>query len=224
VVPITLTPEEADPMTNLPDLPIPQRMQGLPRNKAGYVVPWFVAWIDGQPDFRVIRENGIPEALKFERCWLCGQQTGRTVAFVIGPMCAVNRVSAEPPSHRDCATYAARACPFLANPNMVRRDRLPFEHVAPAGEMIRRNPGVALVWTTRSWSVFKAPGGVLFDVGKPEAVEWWAHGREATRAEVLTSIETGLPLLAEPAKAEGPDAEAELHQMLDAAMAYLPAA
>ena len=33
-------------------------------------------------------------------------------AFVIGPMCAVNRVIApEPPSHRDCGTFSARVLP-----------------------------------------------------------------------------------------------------------------
>jgi hypothetical protein len=205
-------------------LTIPARMAGLPRNKAGYVVPWFVGWVDGQPDFRVARADGIGEALRYERCWLCGQHRGRFAAFVIGPMCAVNRVSAEPPSHRDCATYAAQACPFLANPNMQRRDRHKPAHTKPAGNMIARNPGVALVWTTRTWSTFPAPGGVLFDIGDPVAAEWYANGSPATRAEVLASIDSGLPILAESARDEGPEATAELDRMLAAAMAHVPAA
>ena len=204
------------------DLPIPPRMANLPRNKAGYVVPWFVAWIDGQPDFRVIRENGIREATRFERCWLCGQHRGRNAAFVIGPMCAVNRVSAEPPSHRDCATYAAQACPFLANPHMVRRGRDLPEDKTVAGVMVERNPGVALVWVTREWAPFWAGNGVLFNVGQPIATEWWAHGRAATRAEVLASIESGLPILREAAAAES--AEAELDRQVEKAMTLIPAA
>ena len=104
---------------------MPGRIALLPRNKVGYPVPWFVATINGQPDFRVIRTDGIQIALKRGLCWVCGvpflRQEDR--AFTIGPMCAVNRVSAEPPSHRDCAVYSAMACPFLATPNMVRRDR-----------------------------------------------------------------------------------------------------
>jgi hypothetical protein len=205
------------------ELSIPPRMANLPRNKAGYVVPWFVAWFDGEPDFRVVRENGIGEALRYQKCWLCGQRLGANAAFVIGPMCAVNRVSAEPPSHRDCATYAARVCPFLANPSMVRRERnLPEHRVNPAGEMLMRNPGVALVWVSRSWQPFRAPGGVLFDVGEPTAVEWWAHGREATREEVLASIQSGLPALASVAREEGPEAEAELARQLERAKVLMP--
>jgi len=38
-------------------------------------------------------------------------------------------------------------------------------------------------------------GGTLLDVGDCHSVTWWAEGRPATRAEVLTSIVTGLPAL-----------------------------
>lgn len=211
-------------------------MKHLPTNKAGYVVPWFVAWIDGEPDFRVIRSGGIAEAYNNELCWLCGQKRGRYGAFVIGPMCAVNRVSAEPPSHRECATYAARVCPFLSNPNMHRRERgIPEDKVDPAGMAILRNPGVALVWVARggrgagAWRPFSVPSqvpganpGVLFDVGDPVDVEWWAEGRSATRAEVEESIRTGLPTLVEKAGEEGPEAVKELAAMASRAMKLLP--
>jgi hypothetical protein len=172
----------------------PPRIAKLPRNHAGYPVPWFVAWIDGQPDFRVIRANGIDDALRFSTCWLCGGPLGSNAAFVIGPMCAVNRVSAEPPSHRDCAIYAAQACPFLTNPSMRRRDtNLPQDASAPDGDMICRNPGVALVWITRAWRPM--PGYRLFEVGTPLHTLWFAEGREATRTEVLAAIDSGMPIL-----------------------------
>lgn len=71
---------------------MPPRIARLPVNDAGYPVPWFVAWIDGKPDFRVIGPAKLPKAVKEGRCWICGDKiTGPTVAFVIGPMCAVNR-------------------------------------------------------------------------------------------------------------------------------------
>src|ERR1700734_4533418 len=104
---------------------IPAQIDRLPRNKARYPVPWFVATIDGQPDFRVIRPGGIREALAREICWTCGIAVRRKEdrAFVIGPMCAVNRVSSEPPSHETCANWAAVHCPFLTRPDMRRRER-----------------------------------------------------------------------------------------------------
>lgn len=203
---------------------MPDRVARLDRNREGYPIPWFVAVIDGVPDFRVIRPDGIRDAIRFERCWICGQHRGRTATFVIGPMCAVNRVSAEPPSHRECAVYAAKACPFLARPNMRRRDTaLPEAASKPGGVMISRNPGVALVWVTREFAAWSpARGEVLFDVGAPLEVQWLAEGREATRAEVLASIDSGLPILREEAEREGPRAVRELELMHAAALTLIP--
>ena len=205
------------------------RIGRLPRNKAGYPVPWFVAWIGGQPDFRVIRPGGIQVALRQKLCWTCGipfrRQEDR--AFVIGPMCAVNRVSAEPPSHEDCAVYSATHCPFLTRPDMRRRERhMPEDTASPAGHMIRRNPGVALVWVTgyKAWrTINDGSGGTLFDVGEPKRALWFAGGGQATREQVLASINSGLPILREMAESEGPAAIAELGRMHERALACVPA-
>ena len=206
----------------------PGRIARLPHNKAGYPVPWFVAWIDGKPDFRVIRPGGIETALRDRLCWTCGipflRQEDR--AFVIGPMCAVNRVSAEPGSHLDCAVFSATRCPFLGTPQMVRRERhMPEGAAKPAGAMIRRNPGVALVWVTgyKSWSTFgDGNGGRLVNVGEPKRVLWFARGREATRAEVMASIDSGLPILRDMAGSEGARAVAELERMHQRALELVP--
>jgi hypothetical protein len=187
-------------------LPMPSRMARLPRDKHDRPIPWFVHIDDvGIPDFRVIRLDGIGDAVRFHKCWVCGQRLGANVAFVVGPMCAINRVSAEPPAHRDCAIYSARACPFLATPKMQRRERgLPADYVDPPGNMITRNPGVALVWITRSWNAVRVDHGLLFEFGDAEQALWYAHGREATRAEVLAPLESGLQILHE---ADGVDPE-----------------
>lgn len=208
---------------------MPPRMARLPQDKHHRPVPWFVAWIDGVPDFRVIRAGGIHTALRQHLCWVCGIpfQRQEDRAFVIGPMCAVNLVSAEPPSHRECAVYSATACPFLTTPVMVRRERhKPAGAVVPAGVSIPRNPGVALVWVTgyRAWKTFSdGDGGTLFSIGEPVRALWFAHGREATRAEVLASIDSGLPILREMAESEGPDALAELAAMHERALRHVPA-
>lgn len=205
------------------ELTMPAGVEQLPRDKHGRPVPWFVHFEAGVPDFRVVRRDGIHDAYKFGWCWICGKPRGRHAAFTIGPMCAVNRVSAEPPSHLDCAIYAARACPFLANPSMVRRERglVEMGRVEPPGVMITRNPGVALVWSSKTWAPFKAPdGGALFGIGDPTAVRWYAHGRDATRDEVLASIDAGLPALREAADAE--NVGAMLDDELARAMTLLP--
>ena len=119
------------------DIPMPPRVAVLPVNKAGYPVPWFVdrdADVNGQPDFRYADPRKLDRAIAYSLCWVCGQRRGVHASFVIGPMCSVNRVSAEPPCHLDCAIYSARACPFVANRKMVRRDRqMPLGKLDPPG-------------------------------------------------------------------------------------------
>lgn len=202
----------------------------LPLNKVGYPIPWFV-WFDpetGEPDFRIMRPDGIRRAVTQKLCWVCGEPMfGNAMqAFVIGPMCAVNHTSAEPPSHYLCAKWSAIACPFLATPQMVRRERGMPQHSSVAGVMIARNPGVTLVWKVRpdDWSLFSdGDNGVLFDIGQARGVEWYAHGRDATRTEVEHSIDTGIPILMEMAEEEGPEAVQQLHRLHDAAKMLLPA-
>jgi len=205
------------------DIAEPAAIQRLPRNQANYPIPWFVEWIDGKPDFRVMDAAKLRDAIRFKLCWICGKRRGVYGSFVIGPMCAVNQTSAEPPSHHECAVYAARVCPFLATPTMHRRERnLPADYQVSGGVMITRNPGVALVWTSRDWHPFTVDNGVLWYIGSAVTVEWFAHGRDATRAEVLDSIDSGLPLLREVAEKEGPEALLELDRLYQRALAYLP--
>ncbi len=204
---------------------MPEPVARLPRDPLGRPIPWFVHRdADGVADFRVLRADAR-DAVRFGWCWVCGRPRGRHAAFVIGPMCAVNRVSAEPPSHQACAMYSARACPFLTTPNMVRREsNLPDGVQDPAGIMIRRNPGIALVWSSRTWRSFAAPdGGTLWDVGDPSAVRWLARGGPATRAEVLASIDSGLPLLRAEAEKDGGRALLALAEMHAAALELVPA-
>lgn len=203
---------------------MPPRIARLPRDKHGRPVPWFVGWIDDVPDFRVIRVDGILDAVRLRICWLCGDGLGANAAFVIGPMCALNRVSAEPPSHRDCATYAAQACPFLITPGMRRRDsNMPEDATTPDGIMITRNPGVALVWVSRNWRMWTDLR--LFQVGDPIETRWYAEGREATRGEVLASIDSGLPLLRAEAERDPRPAAAfaELDRQHARALELVPA-
>jgi|SRR5438128_4774021 len=134
--------------------PLPARMRNLPIDDRGYPVPWFVAWIDGHSDFRVMDGEKWRAAVKLRRCWVCGQALGRWLAFPIGPMCAINRVTSEPPSHRECAEWSIRNCPFLSQPHMVRRDETDLiDRQEPGGIMIRRNPGVTCLWITRNYEI-----------------------------------------------------------------------
>lgn len=213
-------PTEGTLRAGLP--PLPPRMQKLPLDERGYPVPYFVAWLDGKPDFRVADREKRAICFKHNRCWLCGEPLGVYRAFVIGPMCAVNRVFSEPPSHAECAEFAVQACPFLTLPQAKRRNaHLPAQACAAPGIAIARNPGVTLIWITKTYHLFRAPGGVLCRLGDPERVLWYAEGRPALRAEIMGSIESGLPALEQMARDDGN--LPELNRQLKAALKLVPA-
>lgn len=202
--------------------PMPAGIAALPVGPNGYPVPWFVQWIDGKPEFRIMDGRRFQRAIMERLCWTCGRKLGADLAFVIGPMCAVNRISSEPPSHPECAAFTVRACPFLSRPHMARREGgLPAE-THSAGTAILRNPGVALVWLTRTYGrVSDGRGGMLLRVGKPIRISCYAEGRLATKPEVIESIQTGLPLLREIAEKQGVHAVRALRSDVGVAMRTL---
>jgi len=209
-------------VSRFPDAP-PQ-IAALKVEARGYPVPYFVSWVSGVPEFRAVDPRKIERAHNRGTCWICGEPlTGQVKAFVIGPMCAVNRISAEPPSHPDCARFAVVACPFLSRPMAKRRPMEGGTAKVPAGIMIERNPGVTLIWFCRAYRTQREPEGILFRVGTPHRLEWYCEGRAATRAEVLHSVETGEPLLRRQAEADGPEAVQHLDVLLARAEKLLPA-
>lgn len=201
---------------------MPWRIAALPVDERGYPVPFFVAMVDGKPDHRVMDGEKMPRALNEGLCWICGGKLGVYKAFCIGPMCAVTRTISEPPSHLECATWAAQACPFLTRPRAKRREaNMPADAVWQGTEGIRRNPGAVCVWVTKSFRPFRAPSGaLLFNLGEPTSTKWIAEGRDATREEVEESIRTGLPLLG--VEKEGPAAARELQRRLAVVERLLP--
>jgi hypothetical protein len=214
--------------------PEPPRIAALPRcPKRDIPVPWFVQWLDdgkpcdvgqGIPDFRIADKSKIVLAHRYELCWICGERRGSFKSFVIGPMCAINHIAPEPPSHTECADYSARACPFLVKPFMVRREKgLPEDRLpAAGGVMIDRNPGVALVWTTKKYRPMSdGKGGVVFLVGPPTETRWYCEGRPATRAEVKASVDSGIHYL--EGFADGPEEHKALAAARVVAEAYWPA-
>ena len=202
------------------DIRMPTRMSRLPINERGYPVPYFVAKVDGRWDFRVGDREKFRACIERKLCWLCGDKLGQYLCFVVGPMCVVNLNTAEPPCHLDCAAYAARACPFLANPRMRRNEVELPEHPPAAGEMLTHNPGVIAIWITKNYRLKHVENGVLFDLGKPINVLWYTEGRPAGRGEVLEALYRGLPQLEQFVYT--PKAKEALMAAMAQAMHWLP--
>ena len=195
---------------------LPDSMAALPHDSRGFPVPKFVAWIDGEPDFRVIKSGWIGKCIRENLCWLCGCKMGQRKWFVIGPMCAITRVTSEPPCHRLCAEFAVKNCPFLTKPLAKRNERGMEGMVPPAGKPIFRNPGVSCVWESERYRLFDdGEGRQLIDVGDPRGATFWREGRKASQEEVLESVRTGMRYLQAEATEKGPMAMVELVRMVE---------
>lgn len=207
--------------------PLPRLFEHLPIDERGYPVPWFVCKVDGKWDFRVADAEKRRRAVRDRLCWLCGVGAGKELAFVIGPMCAVNRNTSEPGCHLACAEFAAQACPFMVRPAaQYRSANMPEEAKAHIGGL-PGNPGAVCIWITRTFHPYYVPGGEnddwLIRLGDPVRVLWYAEGKLATRQQILDSFERRLPALKEIASQQGPDAEEALQAQVERTMALLPA-
>lgn len=209
----------------LPDMP--ESIAALPRDVRGYPVPWFVAWMDGVPEFRAMDQRKWFVAVQEKRCWVCGTPLNpRKNVFVIGPMSTITHTAPEPPCHEGCAVFSVKACPFLSKPKAIRREaNLPDDACEPAGLSIDRNPGVTCLWYCTGYELFPdGQGGQLLSIPNPSGVRWFREGRNATRAEIMESIESGLPILRHVAMMDGKRAERELEWAITRAMKFIPAA
>lgn len=218
-------------MTNplRPGLPaLPPMMRDLPIDARGYPMPAFVhVDEDGVPDHRIAEAAYMARAVRAGLCWICGKPLGDLLAFLVGPVSLFTRVTPEPAMHGQCATYAARACPFLTRPRAQRREaNLPEGHVPPAGEMLKDNPQVVVQWLARSFSVeVQNMGGgrhaPLFHIPEPLALLWFCEGRAATQAEVGAAVNAATAKLDALARADGPQGVRELADKVTMALATL---
>jgi hypothetical protein len=207
---------------------MPERIAALPRNAKGFPIPYFAEEVNGERDFRVVSPVKMAHAVRNGICWVCGGRLGKFKAFVIGPMCGINRTISDPPSHRDCAIFSARNCPFLSSPLAKRRtDGLPENGQDAAGLGLKRNPGAVGVWITLSYRPFRPHAGndgFLFRIGDPTEVLWFANGEPADRFAVVESVRTGLPSLIDLATKDGPEGLKFLDASINQFQQYLPPA
>lgn len=177
--------------------PAPREIARLPVDPRGYPIPWFVAYFNGKPDFRVPDPQKVLKAMKQQRCYICGGPLGTRKTFVFGPASVIQYIAGEPPSHLTCAVYAVQVCPWLALPRARRREsnmpdlsQLPVS-VSDGKYMIQTNPGISALTTVKRYAIgSNADGSLLLHLDGVESVEWWRERRLATRAEVASAFES----------------------------------
>lgn len=167
-------------------------------------VPFFVAWVHGKPDFRLVDPIKLGACVSRKLCWICGiPLEGEANTFISGPMLAITRTSSEPPSHKECAVFAVKACPFLATPGkQYRVSNMPEGVHDTPGQMVKHNPGVALVWMSKFYAI-PMEKGFLFHVLDPIEAMAYREGREATKDEIREAMEISFPLAQKAAQEQG---------------------
>ena len=164
---------------------IPVRMRELAM-RGILPVPFFVATINGIPDFRVVDHEKIGTCIARRLCWICGHALESVLTFASGPIMTLTRVAPEPPCHFDCAEYAAVTWPYMLNPSAQRR---PVGNPSFAGNHDLQNPGVWALWTTTGARPFAVPNGVFFRLDDAVTVHWFTRGRRATEQEVRAALQ-----------------------------------
>ena len=111
---------------NWKDVPIPELMQDLPRDKRGFPVPAIVGYDRaGEPLFTINDMVKTKQQHAEQTCGICGKfvPTGE-IRLVGGPVSAfhpVGGVYIDGPVHQTCGQYALQVCPYLAAPRYAKR-------------------------------------------------------------------------------------------------------
>ncbi len=159
-------------------LEIPERLQKFELWKGVYPVHYTVMRAtDGTPDFKVIHEERRMECILDGLCALCGERLEKIKAFIGGEACMNNKIFLDPGMHKDCAYYAAKACPFLnsenreyaSNPGKVERDG----DVHAIAKFEQRRPKRMAIMLAKSFDPIKlSDGGVYVLVSRVVSIDW----------------------------------------------------
>jgi hypothetical protein len=182
---------------------IPKNLRSRPSYN-GYIVPFFVTWYLGdkqvnettpgaRPSFPTIDAKRQLMCQKRSLCWICGRVMGAFKTFIFGPSSAIVRASMEPPSHRECALYAVKVCPYLTSdrPINTKHDAnlRPGEKILP--DVSVTNPGLNVLWTCKDYEakLMDPPRGLYILIpGEPTGVQFFREGRPATHEEVSKAL------------------------------------
>lgn len=200
---------------------MPTRMRGRPIDHRGFPVPWFVTekTDDGLWDFTVVQQARIKEAVRRRVCFVSGEKLGTHVAFVVGPMCTINRIATDAPVIPEIGKWSAEVCPFLTRPLAKRPERADQGQGATPGIMVKSNPGLCAVWITRDYSFGRDR---IFRFGDPTEVSWWANGALADAETIHERFAVSAANLEAVAMEDGWQAHAMFSAMKARALQYIP--
>lgn len=105
------------------NLEIPKELSHLKIDKRGYPIPYFVSWVNGEPEFRYMDHKRLMMIIEKKLCHICGIKLPKDYFyFISGPVGLQNKVSSDAAMHRICAEFSLKACPHLYLQKAERRE------------------------------------------------------------------------------------------------------
>lgn len=101
---------------------IPEFLKHLKVNDKGYPIPYFVGYVAGKHDFRLLDARKQILCVDTKICAICGKKLFKgAYYFISGPEGYKNKISTDPAMHRQCAEYSLNVCPHLHIEKTSRR-------------------------------------------------------------------------------------------------------
>lgn len=109
-------------------------------DERGYPIPFFVAYVDGKPNFRYQDARKRDICLAQRKCAICGKKLRKDFSYVItGPLGLQNKIVSDAPMHRVCAEFSLAACPHMYYEKAERKESGGDPHV------LRNKPNLFLI-------------------------------------------------------------------------------
>ena len=180
---------------------VPRYMRGRPIWN-GFYVPYFVTWfkdrrqvhesvVGAEPHFPTIDKTREALCRRRRYCWICGRQMGTFMCFVMGPLSALQRISTEPPSHRECAVYAVQVCPFMVGGYDMPENPATNEGQQVIEQMSIKNEQLNVIWVCHGYTlrpVDPSRGLFVYQMDHATDILLYHRGKPATLAQAMERI------------------------------------
>lgn len=176
-------------------IPIPSRMQSLPKDKRGYPIPYNVFIAQGELVFSVNSHDATWDCADNKLCTICGCELQDNTWLIGGPLSAFHPEGAflDLPIHKECGLYALQVCPYLAIPaysNLKDAEALGHKFGFIAETLTAQNTKAPFFVFAKvsDWKVIPDP--FIISPKKPYLeVEYWWERKQITAQEAVKLYE-----------------------------------
>jgi hypothetical protein len=164
-------------MNNWKEIPIPAKMEHLPKDKRGYPISFTtIRDAHGAPYFPINDEVQVRKAAVEHRCGICGKRLEADIWLLGGPLPAFHPKGSylDPAVHGECGTYALQVCPYLALPSYSKQIH---------NQGIKGKPPFMVFVKTGDYNILPVPSTLTYiSPVKPFLeINYWLNGSTITR-------------------------------------------